>query len=295
MTAGKRKEVKCEGRFSEFRNYLFGMPIEMILEGGRETVQMDDLSKLWDLISSDIYNYDTRDPYFASHYDPARKIPAEHPYSLVPLFPSPDYALAPNLVQLYALSLGVPFVLAEKLEGMARLPERFLLEEIHLEPKNIHFPNNATLHGYDIHTHFGIGTISLGGIAGGGIRSDAPHLLEIYRREDRGQRNLAVVIGFWVQGKDMILAQIQPCRNANFPKGVSLGIGAIVTAEHVARKLGFEKIQVYTAINHPHFKSDPSAWSRMGEEFRNSGDQTIGSLGGYIGDPVKDQTFTKVL
>ncbi|MSR85793.1 hypothetical protein EXS74_00180 [Candidatus Woesearchaeota archaeon] len=291
---GERKSVKCEGRFPELREYLFGTPVDMVL-GERKTVSAKDLDDLWSLIKGDIYQHDLKDPYFMSHCDLARKQPELHPYALVPLFPSPDYILAVQLVQLYTMSLGVSFTVSEKMEGMARLPERFLLEELKLEPRLIEFPNRATLSGYDLHTHFGIGTISLGGVEGSGIRSDSPHLIEIYRKEGRGQRNLAGVVGFLVQDEDMLISQIQACRNAALPSGVPLGVGSIITAEHIAKTLGFKRMKIYTARGHPHFKKDPNSWRRMGKEFIEIFDTSVKKIGGYKGDGEKDQVFTKTL
>ncbi|HIH15257.1 MAG: hypothetical protein QT08_C0010G0033 [archaeon GW2011_AR17] len=68
-----RTKIKCLGRFSEFREYLFSDSFEMAVEG-RTRISSRDLRELWDLVDNDIYSYDTKDPYFASTVENFAKV-----------------------------------------------------------------------------------------------------------------------------------------------------------------------------------------------------------------------------
>ncbi len=279
----ERRTVKCEGRFPELREYIFGDPIDMILEG-RTLVSPSEMRGLWELIGGDVFSYDPKDPYYASTLDRPRKQPEVTANSLVPLF-SDDFVLERGLVTVYGLEQKVPIEIAGLLETLSREGDRFVVETLGIETDKIVFPNKKNLEGYVVHTGFGIGSLSEGGVRGGGVRSDAPFLVEIHRKVAKNELNLAAVLGFWAQNKTMLVSQMQPCRNAELPEGVSLGIGCLVTGEHIARKMGFEEIEVYTAKSHPTFRTHPQGWAQYGAEFVKNSDDAVKIIGGYTLSP----------
>ncbi len=274
-----KKVVKCEGRFNELREYIFDMPLEIVLDG-RTLVTPKDLRELWELIENDIYQYDLKDPYYQSSTDKIRKTTIQGSNSLVPLFPQ-GYVLETNLISVYGLEQGVKFENAAKLEQLASQGERFFVETLTAETKEIIFPNGQNLADYTISTNFGIGTLSHGGVLGGGIRSDAPFLIEVYKKEATTEKNLALVIGFWAQNDTVLVSQLQACRNAQLPAGVSLGIGGLVTAEFIAKRIGFKRIEVYTARGHPIFRVNPNGWNQFGRDFIENSNKAVEIIKGY--------------
>ncbi|MDP3728804.1 MAG: hypothetical protein Q8R18_05115 [bacterium] len=286
-----KKIVKCEGRFHELREYLFGTPIDLILDG-RTLITPQDLRDLWSLIENDIYQYDTKDPYYQSSLDKARKKPSLGPNSLVPLFPT-DYVLEISLISVYGLGQGIKVENAARLEQLASQGERFFVETLAAETRDIIFPKGQDLAGYTISTHFGIGTLSHGGVSGAGIRSDAPFLIEIYKKEAVTEKNLAAVIGFWAQEDTMLVSQMQACRNAQLPLGISLGVGGLVTAEFIARKIGFKYLELYSARAHPIFRVHPGGWNQFGKDFIENSHRATEIIGGYL--PSDRDSFVKEL
>ena len=275
----EKRVVKCEGRFPELREYIFDQPVDMILQG-RTLVTPQEMRDLWSLIEGDIFGYDPKDPYYASTFDKPRKQPELTANSLVPLFPD-DFVLERGLVTVYALEQGVPIELAGRIETLSSEKERFFVETLGTEPSRIIFPNGRNLEGYVVHTGFGIGSLSKGGVQGGGIRSDAPFLVEIHRKSGKGELDLAAVLGFWAQQETMLVAQMQPCKNAELPQGVSLGIACLVTGEHIARRMGFKEIEVYTAKSHPTFRTHPQGWAQYGQDFVRNSDEAVAIIKGY--------------
>jgi len=287
MTKQQRR-VKCEGRFSELREFLFDGPRELVLED-RVLVSKKDLEELWSLVTDDIFSYDVTDPYFHSTIDRPRQKPKLDPLSLVPLFPS-TYIFEEGVVSAYAASMDVPEDGSAFLEQMANQRERFYQGVLQREPRDIEIPGEQNLSGYRIAANIGIGTISEGGTRGAGIRSDAPFLLEIkeVNQELGGEVNLAAVVGFWAQHSTMIVSQMQECKNAKLPKGVGLGVGCLSVAEHAAKAMGFERIIAYTAKGHPNFKQHPDSWGRLKSFFDMDWDRAVAVIGGYRPAPSRD-------
>ena len=54
MSQKKKSVIKCEGRFHGLRDYLYSEVMPLVLED-RTTVSPQDISNLWELISSDIH------------------------------------------------------------------------------------------------------------------------------------------------------------------------------------------------------------------------------------------------
>lgn len=276
-----RKVVKCEGRFHQLRDYLYGEVAPIALDG-RTLITGDDLNNMLFLIGSDIlYNgFDRTDPYYDSRKDKLRKKPnSEEGLSLIPLIETPANTLGDGLIKKYSLSMGNNAEISDKLECLKVHPMNLYSECLGREIKNITFPNGKNLGGYLISGDIGIGTIASGGVNGGGIRSDSPFLLQVYGLQNRTETNLAALIGFWAQDNTMLVSQMQPCRNAHFPEGVPFGVGALTIAEAVARAIGFEKIATYSARNHPIFKEHPEDWKQFGEEFVCFYDNSAKKLG----------------
>lgn len=262
--------IKCPGRFSELREFLYNEVFPVVL-GERTIVQEADIQDVWGLVREDIQlnGYDKKDPYFHSSSDTLRKNPPLDALSLVPLLET-NLHLGERVIKNYANRVGTLDKIAEKLERMGEHPGKFLQEVLEREPKSITFPNSKTLVGYRIGANFGIGTISPGGVKGGGIRSDSPFLLEVYKEDslrDGSGSNLAAVIGFWTQDQDMLISQMQSCKNAKLPEGVPFGVGCLHIAESIGKYMGYQRILAYSARNHPIFKEHPKNWSQLGKDF----------------------------
>lgn len=271
-----RKTVKCEGRFHELRNYLYNHVIPTIMDE-RTLITKKDLDNCKDLISQDfashqIYFYDAKDPYYKDlnlpgfSADILREPPNHEGLSLVPLIESPAYSLEKGLIRDYCISMGNSEKASKFLDHLSEHPLNFFTE-IKREPKDIILPNKKNFSGYLISGNHGIGTIAQGGIKGGGIRSDSPFHLHIYKLIDRNETELAAVVGFWAQKNKMIVSQIQPCKNAKLPEGVPFGVSALNIAEIVARAIGLDEIRTYSARKHPIFREHPENWGQIGADF----------------------------
>ena len=169
----EKSVIKCEGRFHGLRDYLYSEVMPLVLED-RTTVSPQDISNLWELISSDIHFFDPKDPYFDSRVDSARKQPLKEPISLSPLIEMPAYRLAPEVIHQYAIEMGNKMAVADNLVRLSTHNRDFFRDCFNRDPKTIVFPTGKNLAGYAISGDVGIGTIVPGGISGGGIRSDAP-------------------------------------------------------------------------------------------------------------------------
>jgi len=275
----QRETVKCEGRFSQLRQHLYDNVFPLVLEE-RTLIIKKDLDDAWDLIRDDVYNFDQKDPYFESRTDGLRKKPRLDSMALVPLVETPSYGLEKGLVSQYGLSQGNSSKVSEMLEKMNDKPLKFFREILGREPKTVIFPKTkANLSNYVISADIGVGTLVEGGFSGGGIRSDAPFILGINHIENRTQRNLAAVIGFWADNNIMIVSQMQPCRNAKLPSEVKFGEGCLYLAEVAARTIGFDRIATYSAREHPIFKEHPEDWKQMGADFVCMYDNSSKKLG----------------
>lgn len=278
MSSKVRNRIKCEGRFRGLREYLYNSVLPVVLED-RTIVSLDDLNDTWSLMENDIYGFDSKDPYFLSRVDSLRKNPSLDPISLVPLIESPAYSLEEGLVHDYSRSMGNSVEVSNKLERLSQRSELFR-NVLKREPKTIIFPGTKTnLRDYVVTTDVGIGTITRGGMSGGGVRSDSPFLFEIHHQYKRSHLNLAVVVGFWAQDDEMIVSQIQSCKNASLPKEVTLGEGSLYIAEVAAREMGFKGISTYGAREHPIFKEHPEDWKQFGGDFVAIYDSSAKKLG----------------
>jgi len=297
----QRKTVKCEGRFGSERDYLtFLLPT--ILEG-KTIIGEPELRSMWNLGGDEIiYQGDFKDPYYDSRIDGLRKKPVidteSGHLSLVPLIESPPYHLEPECVRAYASSMGNSEVVSKRLMELGRHPRKFFREVLKKEPSNISIPlkdgkSNINLSGFTITGDISIGTIISGGVGvGGGIRSDCPYLLGVYQNAGKGEMGLAAVIGFWAQDNEMIVAQLQSCRNANFPDNVCFGVAALRVAEEAAKGIGFKRIVVYSSKDHPLFYMHPESRGQLEEELTMFFDMSAKKLG-YEG--TRHQTHVKHL
>ncbi len=286
MTEKPKKTVKCAGRFHELREYLYNDVLPIVIDE-RTILSRGDLESTWGLIENDVLTYDPRDSYFDSKIDSLRKTPEKNALSLVPLIEHPQSGFdTPEIIRDYCASMGNHPMIAEQLAVMGAHPRRFLQDVLSKEPKDIRIPGEdgkeRSLSGYMISGNFGIGTISPGGMSGGGVRSDSPFLLEVYQPKNKGELDLAAVIGFWAQDNIMLVSQMQSCKNGQYPGGVKFGVGSLRVAEGVAQALGFEAIYLYTARGHPIFKEHPDSWNQYGKEFVCMWDNSAKKLG-YTG------------
>lgn len=272
MSSEKPKRlVKCEGRFSQLRDFLYEDALPIVLEG-RTTINAQDLQTIWELAGMDIYGqrFDFKDPYFDSKIDKLRAKPLYEPLSLVPLIES-QFRFEKGIVRDYALKAGNSEKVADILEKMTSKPRDLLKDIFEREAADIHFPGGQDLRGYTIAANSGIGTISSGGVSGGGVRSDSPFLLEVYKPyyngPNRGGSDLVAVVGFWPQNNEMLVSQMQSCKNARFPEGVPFGVATLHIAECAARQMGFNKVLSYSARGHPIFHEHPENWGQLCQDF----------------------------
>ena len=286
------KRVKCVGRFSNFRDMLFNGAVDIVLED-RLNVTKQDLEDIWELIKGqDIYDprLDFNDPYF-SHINPgqidkARVEPPLDPISLVPMFTN-EWQLSSELHRMYLESMGI-----DKAKVLERLPyiserPRNITDDLHdIRGEDI-IIEGQNLQGYVFDGGVGIGSLALGGVKGGGIRSDSPYLIKVYHLPDKrsGERNLVSLIGFWAQkyddetGIEMLISQMQPCRNAHFPKNMPFGVANLSITERIADELGFDTVSCYTARNHPIFREHPENYGRLIGDFTQQWDSSAKKLG----------------
>ena len=279
----KERAVKCEGRFGSIRDYLYDQVMPVVMEG-RCLVTTQDLKDIWELAEDELRARESRrDPYFYSSKDSLRLSPPESYLSLVPLLEAPSHMPDSESVTRYARAVGCGDELAKKLFLMRIGTNDFLTNVLSRETKDIYLPSGGDLRGYRIAAHGGIGTISSGGTSGGGIRSDSPFLLEVYRdsqeKNRRGESNLVGVIGFWPQNDSMLVSQMQSCRNAHYPSQEKFGVASLHIAETIAKWIGFEKIQAYSAHNHPLFLEHPDSRAQLMGEFRCMWDTSAHKLG----------------
>lgn len=268
MSKKEKSRIKCPGRFSELREYLHNDVLTVLREEGlidaeTSTVSEECLRYTWLLIAGEIYNFDLKDPYYESGVDVLRKKPLQGDLghlSTIPLFPS-TYHFEKGLIEKYLSSMGNNKGVIEKIMPMTQHASNFF----HLlgrEPSKIWIPlkgedkkdKSVNLSGYTISADYGLGTAVHGGVKGLGTRSDSPFLLNTYKFDRlTHEKNLAGVVGFWAQGNEMIVSQMQSCKNAKFPEETCLGVASLCVAETAARLMGFDKIKTYSAKTHPIF------------------------------------------
>jgi hypothetical protein len=273
MILKPQKRVKCPGRFSGLRGHLHNEVVPVVLED-RTSITEENLEDMWTLIEGDVLVYDPLDPYYDSKTDTLRRLPNIGPLSLVPLFPS-HFHFEDGLIQRYVQSMQNSESISQICSGMGDHPEKFFQSTLGRDPSSILIPNNGKkgktnyipLTGYIISGNFGLGSISPGGMQGGGVRSDSPFLLEVYKVEKGGEQNLAAVVGFWAQEGYCLISQLQPCKNAQLPNRVKFGVGALHIAETAAKAMGFKGVLLYSGKGHPMFKEHPSSWSQLGRDF----------------------------
>lgn len=287
------RRVKCEGRFSSVRNFLYEDAIPLVLDGATN-VDVESLREVWDLVYPEILGDENfRDPYFENSLDRLRVSPPNSHLALIPLLESP---LSPNLdaITRYSRAMGCSDKLAGNLSLMTLHTDGFLAKHFSKDTRDIHLPDGKDLRGYRISVNTGIGTISQGGTQGGGIRSDSPFIIEVYQdsKDHRGETGLVGVVGFWPQNERMLVSQMQSCRNARFPEGVKFGVACLSVAETFANCMGFEGIDVYSARNNPQFLSHPDSWGQLEGDFKCMWDSSAHKLG-YVGSNT--QNFAKDL
>lgn len=284
------RAVKCEGRFGSIRDFLHEEAVPVVL-GDKTMFSWRDLQDLWELTYPEILVYENhRDPYFENSRDPLRISPPDSGLALLPLF---DVQIRPDLDVMvrYGNAMGCDPKVSEKLFYMGMRFPNALNSLFGRDSKDIKLPSGKYLKGYSVGSNLGIGSISQGGTKGGGIRSDSPFLLEVYREstegETRGERDLAGVIGFWPQNNDMLVSQMQSCRNAHYPEGEKFGVVSLRVAEVFAKLAGFDNLKVYSARNHPQFLAHPDSRGQLESTFECMWDSSAHKLG-YEGCSTKN-------
>lgn len=191
------KRVKCEGRFSNFRDMLFNGAVECVLED-ETNVTWNNLEEIWELIKDqDIHdtNIDFDDPYFChinpGQKDEARREPPLEAISLVPLFTN-EWNLSADLHREYLQSMGVDSSrILDRLPYISQRPRNITDDSHDIQGKDI-IVDGVNLQGYVFDGGVGIGSLAPGGIKGGGLRSDSPYLIKVNHRPDKrsGEREI---------------------------------------------------------------------------------------------------------
>jgi len=298
--AKEKAAVKCEGRFAQLRMYLYNEALPMVV-GDRKKITESDLIDVWDLIKEDVVELDPKDPYYNSKHDlffqkkdTVRTCPHLDSLSLAPLIECPNFQLDKSVVENYLLSLGNSANLSKQLSLFSEPNENYLEKTLSMHTKDIVLGKNQNLKNYILSSNYGVGTIVSGGAKGGGVRSDSPFLFGVYEMQNK-DLNLACLLGFWAQNNEMLVSQIQPCKNGHLPSEITLGEGAFAITTELARKIGFEKVITYTARSHPIFMEHPNDWNQFGGDFvciYDNGAKKNGFNGGRHEDRhEKDLTF----
>lgn len=294
MGSGNETTVNCRGRFNELRDFIYQVALPTVIPADETNMTLRNLEEIWDLSQDDIVTggFNRLDPYFFCRSytsgtglsvkekkgtDDLRWSPEISLWSIVPLIES-HIDLEGGLVFNYAFrSMDNSRQVSEKLESMTNRSSTYL-KDMGKQSKDIVFPRRVNLSGYRVAANYGIGSLCAGGLKGGGIRSDSPFLLEI-SKVDRDGSNLAAVVGFWAQNDEMIISQMQSCKNAQLPRGVPFGVACYRIAEAAAETIGFKGIRSYSAVNHPLFKQHPSSWDQLQTEFVRIYDSSAKKLG----------------
>ena len=287
-------KLKCLGRFSETIERVFEA-VNLVLEDTL-TLEQNSIQEIWGLLDGDLFGLDGRDPYYESPEDSARRQPNPNYLSLIPLFPN-KYIIPLDIREQYAISMGVDPRIAKKLAQMTTSKYTFFTEILGKDPSSLRLPNNSHLGGYVIAAESGIGSTCEGGELGGGLRSDSPYLLNIYKKNGNSRRetkNLAATIGFWAQGDTLLVSQMQSCKNGKLPEEVPFGITCLRVAERVAQDFGFANIETYTARGHPIFREHPDDWDKLGSQFVTMWDGSAKKLN-FEGSRVLRPTYQKRL
>ena len=286
----KERAVKCDGRFGSIREFLHSEAVPIVLED-KPMFSWRDLQDLWSLIYPEILAYeDFRDPYFENSRDPLRRTPPESGLALLPLF---DIAIRPDLDVMirYGNAMGCDPRVSGRLFYMGMRLSNVFNDLFGRGSKDIKLPSGADLRGYNVASNFGIGSISHGGTKGGGVRSDSPFLLEVYQDsregDTRGERNLAGVIGFWPQDNNLLVSQMQSCRNAQYPEGEKFGVVSLRIAEAFAKLAGFDNVLAYSARNHPQFLAHPDSLGQLEQTFKCMWDSSAHKLD-YTGSSTQN-------
>lgn len=248
------KRIKCEGRFSSLREYLFDEIFPFIDVSIGENVTSEKLLEAYSLIEEgDKYNFledsfllpqglnrgfDSQIPRTNSHLD------------LVPLIPS-TYTLNSKILEDYFIKIGLGEDISTKLSKFASQSGGILDPKSELTGKDIKI-GKKSLEGFLLKGLRGIGTIVPGGIHGGGTRSDSPLLIGVYKVSNNGEEDLVSTLGFWAKpDSTMLISQMQECKNAQFPSGIDFGDANLAIAEETSRRLGFDTVQVYSPELNP--------------------------------------------
>lgn len=280
MGTGNKASVQCKGRFNQVRDFIYQEALPLVLSPDETFITDANLREMWEISQGDIAasGFDWNERYFfCGDTDPIRMSPEVGYLSLVPLIEG-HMELEGGLVYNYAhSSMGNSAEVSENLERMANKPPRFL-KDLGKNSRDISLPGRKNLSGYRISGNFGIGTLCQGGVSGGGVRSDSPFLLEVYK-EDRSGSELAGVVGFWAQNDEMLVSQMQSCKNAKYPERAQFGVASLRVAEAAAEKIGFNKIITYSAQTHPLFRQHPKSWDQLKTEFAQIWDSSAKKLG----------------
>ncbi len=259
----RKREVTCEGRFSELRCNLG------TILNTQEPLSDKDLSDAFELLKDDLSNLDGADNYFDTAGDQLRPSPRVMPAALVPLLARkmavPDFLLEAYLIGTEpTVSNGVIDYLRQ-FNTRAELTDRVRLGE--------DFSSR-----YKVRTNFGIGNRP-----GEAVVSDAPFNIEILHHpagSEEPYQHLSTV-GFWYRkmaADDVIVVdQIQDTRT-DYPKADPTSVLGLKVACEVARIGNINQVWLYPAQKHPLFRKEPAKRARLIDDFKKIYDDSARAL-----------------
>ena len=299
------KRVECEGRFSGFSKHMTEA-LELTLEEKKtSSVTEDTLKDAFDLIKKEALCSDPNDPYFHSTVDILRPNPLPPDQNTAYLYTVPFIPRIlkthPILPLKYCETLGAKgnllhhlsnwhfrfdickvlgIRLSEKIIGIKKKKNTRQVKKGKPQPIQLD-PEKTSLAGYKLRTKFGLGRGFFNIVV-----PDAPFSIEVLDHSGK----ISLLIGFWykneiIEGSSkniFVISQIQQPTGTSRPgqkQGSHLGIVGMEIGKIVAKALGFDVIQTYSAEKHPMFLQYPKRKPKMKGEFRGYYDSSAKALG----------------
>lgn len=261
----------CPGRFPELRVRLAETTALLADDGLTKLASLEDLSDLVGLTGmAEIISSDQKDPFLYNRgdllrTDPIMGDPENIPVSILPLIykdlSSKGVHVSEELLEKYPKLYGA---LEVNINGLRLFHKgrRDVSDQLGIDLGKIHLPTEngyQTLSGYHLEGDFGIG-----GTGDKQLVSGSPYMIYLVKNgkksaDSEHDGKLILGVAFWCNADNtMLIPQIQEVRGADLPGGVYNGVAGLKIAEHVARKIGFDRIQAYSAKNNPMFLQYPA-------------------------------------
>ena len=304
MEHQENRKIDCLGRFSDLTSKL---EEALSVVSTSPQVSFQNLKDAYTLLEPDLSVFDPLDPYFNSSTDLWRPKPIADTNAHLDLVPLTRRPLEDSLPLLYAERVDAPRATANVLGNWHKKLDLNTALGLRLDDKLVAYrrekgqsvrigkgkempvqlsKDRASLRGYTLRSSFGLGPAE-----GDVVVPDAPYTVSLIDPEGK----LALVTGFLYTRANtlgtgpidtMVLGQIQQPRGANIPgnENGQLGIVGHEIAKLVAKGLGLQAIQTYSAERHPMFYQHPERKAGMKGEFKGLYDASAKALG-FQGSP----------